>query len=292
MNKTHKTTTALLAGAFSCIAPTQAATVLYHRFDGDAGVANGATATNIADSSAGGNGSSSIAGAPVYSNGVPTPTVPQTGASNGFSLDLERSSSQRYAVADNNNLDFGAGSAFTLEGYVKLETLSSATDSLTRQYLFLKKSGANADSALNYSFIVSTANIIGGDGSGRQLALQLGDGSGFSTVFSSFKITDNDWHYVGVRFNDVTDAVRFTLDGNHEDTTSTQAIAANGLDLTIGGHMSSSGAFDATFDGQIDELRISNTFLADSALLNVLEPSSALLSGLGALGLLLRRRRS
>jgi hypothetical protein len=266
------------------------ATVLHLRFDGDTGVSDGATAMSILDSSGSGNHATSVNG-PTYAADSPSVTVPLTGAGNSYSLDLERSSNQRLSVADHGSIDFGAGSAFTIEGYVRLETLGSFADATTRQYLVHKKSGNNADSQLNYGFLVSTGNISGGDGSGRQLALQLGNGSGFSTIYSDLRIDDNEWHYVAVRFDDGTNAVRFTLDGTHDDKTSTQAIAANALNLLIGAHITGSGIYDAHFDGRIDELRISDAFLADSELLNAVpEPSSLLLAGLG-LGAVMKRRR-
>ncbi len=287
--------------AASSLTGARAATVLYHRYDGDAGASDGVTATAISDSSGAPlNPSSSITGTPTYSSNVFGTPIPQTGASNALSLDLERSATDYYSVADAASLDFAGGSAFTIEGWVRLETLAN-TDGTTRQMLALKKSGSNSDNALNYGFMVQrgtngagTSGITTGSDA-NSLGLLLGNGTSWSGYYSTLKITDTNWHYVSVRFDDTTNTATFNLDGASQTLsgTVTQSIAANSLDLTVGAHMNSSGVIDFSFDGRIDELRISNTFLADNELLNAVpEPSAAALLGLGLLGFLARRRRA
>ncbi|WFB35439.1 hypothetical protein P3T73_14875 [Kiritimatiellota bacterium B12222] len=245
--------------------------VLYHKYDG-----------NLTDSSAFGNN-----GTGINSPGFVTGEYNQA-------IDLERSSTQYVTVADNNSLDFGAGSAFTIEGWVKLESLGGDSGA-TRQMLALKKSGSNADTRLNYGFMVQRgSNSSASSGTYNQLGLLLGDGSGWTGYYSTLSITDNDWHYVSVRFDDTTNTAIFNLDASEDTLTGVnQSIAANGLDLTIGAHMTNTGAIDHSFDGLIDELRISNTFLADGDLLvNAIPEPSTLILGLSAfLGVFLFGRR-
>ncbi|MDF3128531.1 PEP-CTERM sorting domain-containing protein [Kiritimatiellaeota bacterium B1221] len=247
--------------------------VLYHKYDGD-----------LTDSSAFGNDGTGV-NSPTYAIGE-----------YGQAIDLERGGTQYVTVGDNNSLDFGAGAAFTIEGWVKLESFGTSAGN-SRQMLAMKKSGSgNADSKMNYGFLVQRGSN-GGPSSGEysQLGLVLGDGNGFTGYYSTLEITDTDWHYVSVRFDDVSNTATFNLDGNSEtfNGTVTQAIAANELDLTIGAHMDNTGTIDHSFDGRIDELRISNTFLADGDLLiNVIpEPGTMALMVIGFCGFIAFNRR-
>jgi hypothetical protein len=262
-----------LAVALFAIATSHADTVLHLRFDTDTDVEADLPALSVLDTSGEENQVTPV-NSPLYSADTPAPTVPLTGASNAFSLHLMRTGIQRLVVSDDDSLDFGPGSSFTIEAFVRLDTVGSSAGGGFRQYLVHKKSGNNADSRLNYGFLVASGNVSGGNGSGRQLALQLGDGMTFSTIYSDLEITDTDWHYVAVRYNDVTKTAVFTLDGFSNAKTTTQSIAANGLDLLIGAHQNASGQFLENFDGKIDELRISNVFLANADLLSPLTTGS------------------
>lgn len=241
------------------------AAVLLHSFDSDPGAADGAGATVLVDATANGNDGAS-SGSPVYSNDVALSLIPGTGAANGLSLDLERSNTQYNTVPDSDSLDLAAGGAITIEAWVRLETVANGAG-VERQYLVFKKSGATADSLVNYGFLVNSSGSYGA-GSNNGLTFLVGDGSAFQAVHSTLTVTDTDWHFVAVRFDDATDTVRFTVDGMHEDITGVTTVpAANGLDLLVGAHTNSSGVIDASFDGKIDELRISNAWLTDDQLL-------------------------
>ncbi len=239
---------------------------LYYRFDGDPDAEHDHIATTFFDRTFLPNDGNPV-GHPMYSTDVFGAVVPREKLPNRISLWLERSRSQYIAVPDHDSIDFGPGSAFTIEAWVKLDTLGSRADG-RRQYLVIKKSGANPDTKLNYGFILNPAGGYGDTGSGRNLALLLGNGNTSSAVFSNLEIPDTAWHYVAVRFDDVTNKVRFTLDQQHDDRSSPQSIAANSSQLIVGAHHTASGNIDSYFDGRIDELRISRAWLADDQLLN------------------------
>ncbi|MBK1881312.1 sulfatase-like hydrolase/transferase [Luteolibacter pohnpeiensis] len=246
--------------------------VLYHRFDGDPGDDTEDPATVLFDRSSQMN-DGTPAGQATYSTDVFGDEIPRELLSNKTSFSLKRSSAQYAVVPDSDSLDFGTGSAFTIEAWVKLSTLGSSAES-NRQYLVIKKSGALTDANLNYAFMINTSGSYGDSGTGRRMALLLGNGSTSSAVFSTFEVADTDWHFVAVRFDDTANKVRFTLDDQNEDITSvTQTIAANTSSLIIGAHHVASGSIGSYFDGKIDELRISRSWLEDGQLLNAPGPT-------------------
>ena len=71
----------------------------------------------------------------------------------------------------------------------------------------------------------------------------------------------------------------------------TFAPAANNGPLVIGGHFNSTGQLDSTFDGLIDELRVTAGFVPESELLAVQDPTALVLAALGLAGLLCFARR-
>ena len=250
------------------------AAVLLHHYDNDPGAFGGAVAATLVDGTAHFNNGTTV-GSPTYASDVPLTQIPGTRANNALSLDLERNNSQYYTVADSASLDLAAGGAITIEAWVRLETVASSTSLDQRQYLVFKKSGAIADTAVNYGLLVNSAGgYTGGsrvgspNAAGTNLTFVVGNGSAFQSVHSTLTVADSGWHFVAVRFNDATNTVRFTVDGAHQDVTGvTQVPAANALNLLVGTHTDAAGVFDSFTDAEIDELRISNTWLADSELL-------------------------
>ena len=256
---------------------TSAETMLYLRFDNDGKTAGQAVGTDsVLDETANDNdgAASGTSGATaVYTSDVFGSSVPLTGSPNGLALDFERDNKQILTVADDDSLDFGPTDAFTLEAWVKLETLASEVDGYDkRQYVMHKKSSTGVgDDAVNYSLLASN--------DGGTLKMQLGNGvDSNAQIDSSLRITDKNWHYISAAFDPVTDVIRFMLDDQIETKTGiTFTPAGNDGELTIGGHYNNSGSLEAwTFDGMIDEIRISSGFLAgDDLLINAVpEPSS------------------
>ncbi|MDF7807252.1 sulfatase-like hydrolase/transferase, partial [Pontiellaceae bacterium B12219] len=195
-----------------------------------------------------------------FSAAVPDAMEYVVGETNATSLDLEQDLQQYVKVSNGPGLNFG-NNPFTIEAWVKLETLPVSNDEASAMPLVQKKViGAN-DSALDYLFLAAAGNY-GSASTYNRLALHLGSAS----IISTLAIPDTDWHYISVSLDPVSDTVRFRLD-ELTDTQSTTAVGTvNDGPLIIGAHYTSSGEIDSTFDGLIDELSITDGFLADAEL--------------------------
>jgi len=197
---------------------------------------------------------------PVFSSDVPNATDYVLGKANTTALDLEQDALQHVMVGDGIPLDFGEA-PFTIEAWVKLETLPTGDNTASAMPVVQKKVIGEGDGALDYLFLAAAGNY--GDATTcSNLALHLGS----SVVTSTLAIADTDWHYISVALDPVADMVRFTLDNQ----TNTQSVAvsgtANGGPLVIGAHYNSSGVVNSAFDGLIDELSITDGFLAPAEL--------------------------
>jgi hypothetical protein len=264
----------------------------YWRFEnGTAGSPDPGSSGNVEDSSYFGNDGTAQSGGgaplPTYSSDTP-PNVVLPPTPTTLSLDFERGNGNRVVIGDDDSLDFG-NSAYTLEAYVKLETLGS--NSLGgRNYVMMKKNIGTADAGTDYALLASAGNLFGG--SPRSLLLQLGNGGGDTRIVSDLTIEDNDWHYISAAFDPDRDLVRFILDGVEDFKTTSFVPAINAGELVLGGHFNAGGSLDAPFDGWLDEVRISAGFLPRNELLFAPEPGTMALLGLGLAALARRRRKT
>jgi hypothetical protein len=219
---------------------------------------------------------SSAAGLPACSSDVALDPVPRTAAANSLSLDLERDDGHVLTVPDDASLDLVDG--FTIEAWVKLETLADPGDGLDEadQLALVAKEvvpGTRQDEATGYLFLVQAGDLAGwaGWGSGvySSLMLVLETDPAMGSVVSSLGITDHNWHYVGVSFDPDTDTVTFMLDGARQTIPGVTAGGnTNTSDVIIGGRpTAASGVHIAHLDGLVDELRISDGVLQPNRLL-------------------------
>lgn len=219
----------------------------YWRFDGDA-KRPGVVIEKIRAET--GNNNGRAKGRATCSGDVFGGSVPQTGKPNTMCLDLERDSGDYVEVPHDPSISF-ADSSFTIEAWVKLETLPNGNVD-SRQYIVHKKgrSGGLDNSNVEYGLHFTAGN---------QLVLQFSDGIGSHMISGGLSINDTtNWHYVSAAMDAENGLVRFTLDDRVVTKTGvTFKPKANTEPLIIGGHFNSVGAFDSTFDGKIDELRIS-----------------------------------
>lgn len=262
------------------LTPAQAEDVGLWRFDADGKIA-GQTADVIADS-VGGHSGTAVNG-PVYVTEIPerwlSPlgdgTNPNTtlhgGLTNALSLSLSRAASQYIIVPDMADLRMGSEATFTVEAAVKLATLPTMTSG--RQWLVHKSTGA--DAATDFGVLVGGADLVNAGTwyntqspahqfTGAELVLVFGSGAGLQTAVSNLQIPDTNWHYIMVSYDGEKNEVLFMLDYDFERIGNVKpGNVAGGGPLVIGGHGTGSGA-DETFDGLIDEVRLSNHALEGS----------------------------
>ena len=202
---------------------------------------------------------------PAFSSTAPGATDFVIGEQNSASLDFEKDAQNYVQIADAPSLGFGE-SPFTIEAWVKLEALPTGDNTDSTMPLVMKKVISSGDNMLDYMFL-AVAGHYGDATTFNRLALHLGT----SPIISSLAIPDTGWHHISVALDPVNDTVRFTLD-SQVDTQSTNASGTvNNGPVIIGTHFNSSCNIDSAFDGLIDELSITDGFLA----LSELQPLSA-----------------
>ncbi|MBK1831877.1 sulfatase-like hydrolase/transferase [Verrucomicrobiaceae bacterium R5-34] len=197
---------------------------------------------------------------PAFSATVPNATDYVLGASNTASLDFEQDDQNYVQVADNRALDFGAN-PFTIEAWVKFESMPTGNDAASAMPVVMKKPTNTNDTNLDYMFLAAAGNY-GSSTSYNCLALHLGS----QLIISTLAIPDTEWHHISVAVDPATNTVRFTLDSQTDTQTISSTGSSNDGPLIIGAHFTSSGVIDSAFDGLIDELSITDGFLASSEL--------------------------
>jgi len=270
----------------------------YWRFEnGTADTPDPGTAGNIFDASGLGNDGTAMLFAggtattqPTYRGDVGDSVINVNGRSNNLSLQFDADPQGHYVeVTENSNsLTFG-DSSFTLEAYVKLNTLGDSGDVTTRQYVMMKKVIGATDGAMDYALMAQMADL---GGSENAIGLVFGSSSP-TRIASSLEITDNDWHYISASFDADNDLVRFVLDKQIETVAIGAGIHgnANNGPLVIGGHFNASSNLDIRFDGLIDEARVSAGVLSSNQLLTTIPSPAALPAGLTLLVALIMRPR-
>jgi hypothetical protein len=182
------------------------------------------------------------------------------GEVNTYSLDLEQDTQQYVEVDNGTGLNFG-DNPFTIEAWVKLETLPTADDLASAMPLVQKKVISENDSELDYLFLAAAGNY-GSVTTYNRMALHLGS----SAIISTLAIPDTDWHYISVSLDPNTGTVRFQLDDQTDTQTTTEFGTVNSGPLIIGANHASNGTINSSYDGLIDELSITDGFLADAEL--------------------------
>ncbi|MFP6897976.1 MAG: sulfatase-like hydrolase/transferase [Roseibacillus sp.] len=195
---------------------------------------------------------------PTFAADVPGAIDFVTGEPNTLSLAFEQDDQNYLQVADDRALDFG-NAPFTIEAWVKLESLPTGPDAATRMPVVMKKAIGAGDANLDYMFLAAAGSYAN---EFANLALLLGS----TTIVSSLSIPDTGWHHLSVAFDSLSDTVRFTLDDQVDIQATTASGTANNGPLVIGAHFNAAGVVDSAFDGLIDELSITDGFLELAAL--------------------------
>lgn len=291
---------ALVGLCFSAIMASnvQSALIAHYRFENAANLGLDET----------GNHNGTPTNGPTQSSSVGQNPVNYTNAANIGSLNLDFAApADHMVVAHASALSFGLN-PWTIEAYVSLDTNPTT---LTPGMYIAQKKGVATDNFQDYAFLLSgnrggipAGAIFFDNGSysatGRNLQVEFGDGSQIIAFRSNLNVPTSGWAHISAAFDGVQ-TVRFTLDTNLGDdlVDSTETIIAgaafgtttNTGTLIIGAKKNNAGAIAQAFDGLLDEVRISSGVVPVNQLLTVPEPSAAMLALVGAVGLVLRRRR-
>ncbi len=212
----------------------------------------------------------SLSPQPVRVPDVPVATVPATGAANLQALSLEWqgfTDGGFVTVPDAGGLLSVGGSSFTLEAWVRLDSLSVASGSDQRQWLFMKKPSASSDVLIEYGLLVQAGSETE-SGTGRELLFRYGDGTGVFNVASTLEIDDLEWHFVSLAYDAPRRLLRFGLDGAFESHLLDKPAISNSGPLLIGAHENGSGVRNQFLRGTIDEARFTRAFRAEEELLD------------------------
>jgi len=224
-----------------------AGTIGHWRFEeGTAG--NTASAANsILDSSVELNHGTPTGG-PTYSALTPFSTVAQTGQANGLSLNFDGAND---VVTIAHTPALGSVGPFTVEFWMRSEGTGSGQDLLVdKSHGFGDSTGWAFQSQPGSGFIFF---LVGVDGPNLE---------NFFGVLSLSNLFDNQWHHLAGTYDGNT--AEFFVDGVSQGTNAVGTYLGNTRDIHIG----NTWQFSRYFAGQIDELRISDTVLTQSELLN------------------------
>ena len=304
---------AAAAALLSVSGVARAETVAYWRFEEGAAdqefafpAVNGGEGSGIAeDSSGNGNTLRTYANFtnPTYRSDVPFGTVPRTGQPNNLSLDFGPSDGDDTPTPNNEDL-YSAGAPinnsalnqFTIEASVRF-------DQLNGWQTFLGKDGfqfANSDANLASLYF----QLANDDANQDKVAFKVHQADGtFKDVYTQAPVVAGQWYnFAAILSNDGTagDPDDQTLSLYMQDPSTGEYVLQESEDFrggmanqdrtwSVGRGMYANNPGDF-FDGQIDEIRISDVALATTDLLAVVPEPSAL-GLLGVAGLLALRRR-
>ena len=247
----------------------QSATVGYWRFEEASG--------DVLDSSPSG-----LNGVPtgiVRSPDVAVSLVPATAQVNGGSVSLAANGS--FLVNDPGGILASGGDSFTVEAWVRIDTLATGATADARQALVQRKVLASGDKAADFIVYAQGGNMPSAglrnygktsQFSGRELVLVFGNNGAasgsFWTVTSNLQISDTDWHYISVAVDGKAQEARFVIDDRVEFATfADQGHVVVAAPLLVGAHTDSTGAVNQRLRGSIDELRISSGLIEAPMLL-------------------------
>lgn len=211
----------------------------------------------------------------------PNQFVPATSQENESATGLAPSSNNtgHFVVNDPQGECASNGNSFTVEAWVKIDTLATGSTSEGRQTLVQRKRLTDGDKFLDWMFLVQAADYpnvgirnFGSQWNEKSIALVFGNGgtanSSFWTVSSRLSISDNQWHYVAAIFDAGRSEVTFVLDQQMDKVMFlSQGRVLTNAPLVIGAHTSTTGQFNQRVKGSVDELRISGRALEPALLL-------------------------
>jgi len=157
-----------------------------------------------------------------------------------------------------------------------VEFWMNSSDASSGQKLLVDKSHGFGDST---GWFFQTGGI-------GQIGFGFGNGGAFPGTGSTTNFFDGNWHHIAGTYDGST--IELFVDGISQGTEMAGTYVSNTRDIRIGSARNN-GRF---FNGQIDEVRISDSVLSPSQFLSVPEPSSASIVAFATIGLFSRRRKS
>lgn len=170
---------------------------------------------------------------------------------NTHSIDFELSSSQSASITDANQTGLDLSSNFTIEAWVKLETLPS---DITADMFIVSKDGDDPTGQRSYYFNIyrdDTIRIFWFNSSGGATAL----------VSQTSFISTGTWTHIAVTVDITTPAnSKFYIDGVQENVTVSEdnadgTIKDSNADVFISSRSAAAGG-GVLYDGLIDEVRV------------------------------------
>jgi MSHA biogenesis protein MshQ len=240
-------------------------------------VASGAG--GVLDSSGNGNNGTAL-NSPVYRANTAVSSIPQTGAADNRSMQFSGTGQQRVYI--NDGPQFAITGSLTIEAYFNVAAIPNAAGSI----LFRGDDRTGFDP---YFLNVETGLIRFG----------VNDASNTQTLVTAPLPGLNQWIFAAGVLDTTAHTMSLYVNGTLVNTISTTTTPLGPLDSTqepgvaIGGHPSTFFGDFMSFDGMIDEVRLSNTALSPSQFLNAVpEPAAGGLLGCVVFGFLARRRRA
>jgi hypothetical protein len=275
-----------LLWALAISATARGATVAYYRFEeGTANTVASSAPGAILDSSGNGLNGTAIDG-PTYSSDVPVSTIPQTGAPDTLSMQFSGSgpgAGQSVFIPDSPQFDITG--SLTIEAWFNVFAIPNVAGSI-----FFR---GDDRGGLDPYFLNVEPGLVrfGINDAANQEALVTAPLPGL-----------NQWVFAAGVLNTATQTMSLYVNGVLANTISTTETPLGPLDPSeepgeaIGSVQSGFYGNFQSFDGLIDEVRLSNVALSPSQFLDasagVPEPASIGLLSLFALGVLPRRRRA
>ncbi len=216
----------------------------YWRFEEGLLGATASGAGSVLDSSGSANHGSPL-GDPVYSGDIPSGFP----GSNSLSLSFDGSGD---VVAIPNSASLGGVGSFTVEFWMRSAGTGAGHDLLVdKSHGFTDSTGWVFQSQPGTGVIFFAVGLGGGSS------------SNFDGVLSDTDLFDDEWHHLAGIYDGAN--VEFYVDGLSQGTKNVGTYVGNTRDVRLGNTWQSS----RFFDGELDELRISDAVLSSSDFLNV-----------------------